>query len=103
MGPLEKELSPFVRVYKLYGGLKKKEREEDMDELQNLSENSKSGIIATSKYMGEGDYSILDTLVLALPIRIYDYLDTKIDLAMKMHENRSKGYRSMSYEIMEGA
>mgnify|MGYP001105096199 CR=1 FL=1 len=34
---------------------------------------------------------------------IYDYLDTKIDLAMKMYEKRSKVYRIMGYEIIEGA
>ena len=79
----------------------------------------------SSKYVGEGfDYPILDTLFLTLPIswsgrvkqyagrlhreyhekkevRIYDYLDTKIDLAMKMYGKRSKGYRSMGYEILE--
>ncbi len=122
---LEKELSTYVKVYKLYGGLKKKEREAVMDELQNLPEHSQRVIIATSKYIGEGfDYPILDTLFLTLPIswsgrvkqyagrlhreyhekkevRIYDYLDTKIDLAMKMYGKRSKGYRSMGYEIIE--
>lgn len=124
---LEKELSAYVKVYKLYGGLKKKEREAVMDELQNLSADSRRVIIATSKYVGEGfDYPILDTLFLTLPIswsgrvkqyagrlhreyhekkevRIYDYLDTKIDLAMKMYKKRSRGYRSMGYEIIEDA
>ncbi|MCM1048377.1 MAG: DEAD/DEAH box helicase [Clostridiales bacterium] len=125
MEMLEKELSPYVKVFKLYGGLSKKERELVMDELLNLSEDSHRVIIATSKYIGEGfDYPILDTLFLTLPIswsgrikqyagrlhreyhekkevRIYDYLDTKIDLAMKMYGKRSKGYRSMGYEIIE--
>ena len=36
-------------------------------------------------------------------VRIYDYLDTKIDLAMKMYKKRSRGYRSMGYEIIEDA
>lgn len=124
---LEKELSAYVKVYKLYGGLKKKEREAVMDELQNLSVDSRRVIIATSKYVGEGfDYPILDTLFLTLliswsgrvkqyagrlhreyhekkEVRIYDYLDTKIDLAMKMYKKRSRGYRSMGYEIIEDA
>lgn len=76
-------------------------------------------------YVGEGfDYPILDTLFLTLPIswsgrvkqyagrlhrdyhekkevRIYDYLDSQIDSAMKMYGKRSKGYRSMGYEIIE--
>ena len=122
---LEKELAPFAQVYKLHGGLKKKEREGIMEELQNLSENVQRVIIATSKYVGEGfDYPILDTLFLTLPIswsgrvkqyagrlhrdyhekkevRIYDYLDSEIDTAMKMYGKRCKGYRSMGYEIIE--
>ena len=58
---LEKKLSAYVKVYKLYGGLKKKEREAILDELQKLSEDTQRVIIATSKYVGEGfDYPILD-------------------------------------------
>ena len=114
-----------VKVYKLHGGLKKKEREGIMAELQNLPECEKRVIIATSKYVGEGfDYPILDTLFLTLPIswsgrvkqyagrlhrnyhekkeiRIYDYLDQQIDLVMKMYRKRCKGYRSRGYEIMD--
>lgn len=122
---LGQELSSYVKVYKLHGGLKKKEREAIMEELQNLPEGEKRVIIATSKYVGEGfDYPILDTLFLTLPIswsgrvkqyagrlhreyhekkevRIYDYVDSKIDSAMKMYGKRSKGYRSMGYEIVD--
>lgn len=122
---LEKELSPYVKVYKLHGGLKKKEREGIMEELQNISDDVRRVIIATSKYVGEGfDYPILDTLFLTLPIswsgrikqyagrlhreyhekkevRIYDYVDSRIDAAMKMYDKRSKGYRSMGYQIIE--
>lgn len=122
---LGQELSSYVKVYKLHGGLKKKEREAVMEELQNLSEGEKRVIIATSKYVGEGfDYPILDTLFLTLPIswsgrvkqyagrlhreyhekkevRIYDYVDSKIDAAMKMYGKRCKGYRSMGYEIVD--
>ncbi|MEE1087235.1 MAG: DEAD/DEAH box helicase family protein [Schaedlerella sp.] len=122
---LGQELSDYVKVYKLHGGLKKKEREAIMEELQNLPESEKRVIIATSKYVGEGfDYPILDTLFLTLPIswsgrvkqyagrlhreyhekkevRIYDYVDSKIDSSMKMYGKRCKGYRSMGYEIVE--
>ncbi len=122
---LEKELAPYVSVYKLHGSLKKKERESIMDELQHLPDDARRVIIATSKYIGEGfDYPILDTLFLTLPIswsgrvkqyagrlhreyhekkevRIYDYLDSGIDAAMKMYGKRCKGYRSMGYEIIE--
>jgi superfamily II DNA or RNA helicase len=120
---LEKELMPYVKVYKLYGGLKKKEREMILEELKNLPEDESRVIIATSKYVGEGfDYPILDTLFLTLPIswsgrvkqyagrlhrdyhakkevRIYDYLDSQIQVAMKMYDRRKQGYRSMGYEI----
>lgn len=66
---LEKELSQYVRVYKLYGGLKKKEREAVIAELSELPDDEKRVIIATSRYVGEGfDYPILDTLFLTLPI-----------------------------------
>jgi superfamily II DNA or RNA helicase len=123
---LEKELAPYVKVFKLYGGLKKKEREDVMEELQNLTEAEPRVIIATSKYVGEGfDYPILDTLFLTLPIswsgrvkqyagrlhrdyhekkevRIYDYIDSQIEAAKKMYGKRSKGYSSMGYEIVEG-
>lgn len=122
---LGQELSSYVKVYKLHGGLKKKEREAIMEELQNLPEGEKRVIIATSKYVGEGfDYPILDTLFLTLPIswsgrvkqyagrlhreyhekkevRIYDYVDSKVEPAMKMYGKRCKGYRSMGYEIVE--
>ena len=122
---LEKELEPYVTVYKLYGGLKKKEKEAMIEGLLNLPDDIKRVIIATSKYVGEGfDYPILDTLFLTLPIswsgrvkqyagrlhrdyhekkevRIYDYLDSNIESAMKMYGRRSKGYRSMGYEIIE--
>lgn len=33
--------------------------------------------------------------------RIYDYIDSKIDSVMKMYGKRSKGYRSMGYELIE--
>ncbi len=122
---LDRELSEYVKVFKLYGGLKKKERDSIMAELNELPDVMPRVIIATSKYVGEGfDYPILDTLFLTLPIswsgrvkqyagrlhrdyhekkavRIYDYLDSQIDSAMKMYGKRSKGYRSMGYEIVE--
>lgn len=123
---LDKELSPYVKVYKLHGGLKKKERESIMEELMQLPDYEKRVLISTSKYIGEGfDYPILDTLFLTLPIswsgrvkqyagrlhrdyhekkeiRIYDYLDSEIEIAMKMYARRSKGYRSMGYDTVEG-
>lgn len=121
----EKELAQYAKVFKLYGGLKKKERDAVMAELLQLPDNEKRVIIATSRYVGEGfDYPILDTLFLTLPIswngrvkqyagrlhrdyhekkevRIYDYLDSNIEAARKMYSRRSKGYKNMGYEIIE--
>jgi superfamily II DNA or RNA helicase len=34
-------------------------------------------------------------------VRIYDYLDSQNDAARKMYGDRSKGYRSKGYEIIE--
>ncbi len=34
-------------------------------------------------------------------VRIYDYLDSDIEDAMKMYARRSKGYRTMGYELIE--
>lgn len=80
---LEKELSFYVKVYKLHGGLKKKEREGIMAELQNLPEDEPRVIIATSKYVGEGfDYPILDTLFLTLPIEDDRVADDELVLSI---------------------
>lgn len=121
---LEQALLPYAKVYKLHGGLKKKERESMMKELHELPDEESRVIIATSKYIGEGfDYPILDTLFLTLPIswsgrvkqyagrlhreyhekkevRIYDYLDSSISDAEKMYKKRTAGYRNMGYEIV---
>ena len=83
--------------------------------------------LATGRYLGEGfDDARLDTLFLTLPVswrgtiaqyagrlhrlregkrdvRIYDYVDAAIPMAVKMHERRCGGYRALSYAIEEAA
>ena len=82
-------------------------------------------LIATGKYLGEGyDAARLDTLFLCLPISwkgavaqyagrlhrlndmkkevvIYDYLDYKIPMLLKMFGKRQRGYRAIGYDMMD--
>ncbi len=51
---LEKELALYVGIYKLYGGLKKKEIEGIMQKLLDLPVGEPRVIIVTSKYVGGG-------------------------------------------------
>jgi superfamily II DNA or RNA helicase len=77
-----------------------------------------------SSDIGEGfDDARLDTLFLAMPVswkgtlvqyagrlhrlfagkkevRIYDYVDKKVPMLMRMYEKRLKGYRSMGYRLI---
>ncbi|MDL4841968.1 TOTE conflict system archaeo-eukaryotic primase domain-containing protein [Aquibacillus rhizosphaerae] len=78
---------------------------------------------ATGKYVGEGfDDSRLDTLFLTMPIswkgtlqqyvgrlhrdhrdkdevRVFDYVDSNVDVLQKMFEKRLKGYKSIGYSL----
>lgn len=119
----KKEFKKIENVYYLTGGLKKKELLSILNELNELPDTEQRLIIATSKFIGEGfDYPILDTMFLAMPVSwtgrikqyagrlhreynekkeilIYDYVDSDIEMAERMFARRSKGYRSMGYEI----
>jgi superfamily II DNA or RNA helicase len=110
-------------IYVLKGGLRKKEREQILDEIENLAESDESLILATGKYLGEGfDDARLDTLFLTMPVSwkgtlsqyagrlhreyylkneviIYDYVDNKIPVLNRMFKKRIKGYESIGYEI----
>lgn len=110
-------------VYYLTGGIKRKEREKVMEALYNLPDTEPRLLVATSKFIGEGfDYPILDTLFLTMPVSwsgrirqyagrlhreyhakkdvlIYDYVDCHLEKAEKMFTRRSKGYKSMGYEM----
>ena len=112
-------------IFLLQGGKSTKERDIIREKMRGVSENETVIVVAIGKYIGEGfNYPRLDTLMLTTPIsydgnveqyagrlhrdyhekkevRIYDYLDSEIDTAMKMYGKRCKGYCSMGYEIVE--
>ncbi|GHU03139.1 hypothetical protein FACS1894147_06540 [Spirochaetia bacterium] len=94
-------------------------------------ERSRSGndahriILATGKYLGEGfDLPCLDTLFLVFPFswkgtliqyagrlnrtyyrktetRIYDYVDEKVPVLLRMYNKRVKGYKALGFSISE--
>ena len=93
-------------------------------ELDAIPRTESRIILATGSYIGEGfDDARLDTLFLTLPIswrgrlvqyagrlhrlcdgkrevRIYDYLDQRVNMCIKMFNRRSAGYRDIGYEMV---
>ncbi|MCL2009631.1 MAG: DEAD/DEAH box helicase [Synergistaceae bacterium] len=119
-------LKPHVQhLITLRGGMGAKQRHEVDSWLRQVPPNEPRVIIATGKYLGEGyDDARLDTLFLCLPISwkgtiaqyagrlhrlndmkkevvIYDYLDDKIPMLLKMFGKRQRGYRAIGYDIRE--
>ena len=124
---LEEMLSPHIEnLGVLYGGIGIKERRKIFDKL-NSSGDAPKALLATGAYIGEGfDEPRLDTLFIAMPIafkgkviqyagrlhrkhhtktdiRIYDYVDEKVSVAVAMYKKRLKAYKTMGYEIKEGS
>ena len=113
-------------VVVIQGGMGKKQRRELQQVLDGITENGKTVIAATGKYLGEGfDDPRLDTLFLALPISwrgtlaqyagrlhrvtqrkrdvlIYDYADLQVPVLSKMYGRRVRGYRSIGYCVDAG-
>ena len=105
----------------LQGGMTEKERRELTSRLLNIPDGEPRNVLATGRYIGEGfDDSRLDTLFLAMPIswkgtlvqyagrlhrlhpgksevRIYDYVDTRVPMLVRMFEKRLKAYRAIGY------
>lgn len=105
----------------LSGAMKKKERQQALEKLIKLPDSEERLLIATGKYVGEGfDDSRLDTLFLTMPIswkgtlqqyvgrlhrnhsdknevKVFDYVDTNVDVLLKMFEKRLKGYKDIGY------
>jgi superfamily II DNA or RNA helicase len=105
-------------------------RKEIIDALRQLAsipDREERLILATGRYIGEGfDDPRLDTLFLALPVswkgtlvqytgrlhrlypsktevRIYDYLDRRVPMLLKMYERRLRGYRAIGYSPDESS
>ena len=108
-------------IIELKGGLGKKQRQQTADRLQAISDHDPRVILATGRYIGEGfDDARLDTLFLAMPIswrgtlqqyvgrlhrthddkrvvRVYDYVDYRVPMLMRMYEKRIRGYKAIGY------
>ncbi|KGA96752.1 type III restriction endonuclease subunit R [Alkalihalobacillus alcalophilus ATCC 27647 = CGMCC 1.3604] len=115
----------------LSGAMKKKERQQALEKLMKVPDSEERLLIATGKYVGEGfDDSRLDTLFLTMPIswkgtlqqyvgrlhrnhsdknevKVFDYVDSNVDVLQRMFEKRLKGYKNSGYslqgEIKEGS
>jgi len=122
---LKEMLSPHIEnLGVLYGGIGIKERRKIFDKLNSLGDAPKA-LLATGAYIGEGfDDPRLDTLFIVMPIafkgkviqyagrlhrkyhtktdiRIYDYVDEKVSVAVAMYKKRLKAYKTMGYEIKD--
>lgn len=121
---LLRPLTPNLVV--LTGGMGVKDRRQRLERLRSIPESEPRVLLATGRYLGEGfDDARLDTLFLTLPIswrgtvtqyagrlhrvhegkrevRIYDYVDSAIPMALKMHQRRCVGYRALGYAIEVG-
>lgn len=119
---LAERLRPLVRhVIVLQGGMSEKERRYAIDQLASIPVSAERILLATGRYIGEGfDDARLDTLLLAMPIswkrtlvqytgrlhrrhpgktevRIYDYVDSKVPVLLRMFEKRLPTYRAIGY------
>lgn len=107
----------------LSGAMKKTERQQALEKLIKIPDSEERLLIATGKYIGEGfDDSRLDTLFLTMPIswkgtlqqyvgrlhrnhsdknevKVFDYVDSNVDVLQKMFEKRLKGYKIIGYSL----
>lgn len=112
-------------IITLSGAMKKKERHQQIEKLMNLPDSEERLLIATGKFIGEGfDDSRLDTLFLTMPIswkgtlqqyvgrlhrdhrdkdevKVFDYVDSNVDVLQKMFEKRLKGYKNIGYSLYD--
>jgi superfamily II DNA or RNA helicase len=110
-------------LFVLKGGMGKKQTKTIMESIQHTTE--RKIILATGKYLGEGfDLPSLDTLFLVFPfswkgmlvqytgrlnrvsdgkkeIRVYDYVDDKVQALSRMFGKRLKGYKSLGFTLEE--
>lgn len=107
----------------LHGGLKNKTRKEMLNNLRDCGNNAGKAILAIGSYIGEGfDEQKLDTLFIAMPISfkgkvvqyagrlhrehkdkknilIYDYVDQKVSVLLRMYQRRLKTYTALGYDV----
>jgi superfamily II DNA or RNA helicase len=107
----------------LTGGMGKKQYRAIMDSINTVPDGANRVILATGKYLGEGfDLPCLDTLFLVFPfswkgtliqyagrlnrtyygkteVRVYDYVDEKVPVLLRMYGRRLKGYVSLGFVI----
>ncbi len=114
-----------IPVYKLIGGMGKKERNYIKESIvNNLKENKVFCLFATGSLIGEGfDIPELDTLLITLPISfkgrltqyvgrlhratgedkkeivVYDYVDACSGMTISMFKKRLPAYRKLGYEL----
>jgi superfamily II DNA or RNA helicase len=108
-------------LFMLTGGMGKKQYRAVMESINAVPEDANRVILATGKYLGEGfDLPCLDTLFLVFPfswkgtliqyagrlnrtcygkteIRVYDYVDEKVPVLLRMYGRRLKGYASLGF------
>jgi len=119
---LAERLRRLVRhVIVLQGGMSAKERRNAVADLAAIPESAERVVLATGRYVGEGfDDPRLDTLLLAMPVswkgtlvqysgrlhrrhpdktevRIYDYVDQRVPMLLRMFEKRLATYRAIGY------
>jgi superfamily II DNA or RNA helicase len=107
----------------LKGGMGKKQRTAINDQMKAIPDREERLILATGRYIGEGfDDARLDTLFLVMPIswrgtlqqyvgrlhrlhdskrlvQVYDYVDKKVPMLMRMYNKRLIGYKALGYKI----
>ena len=105
------------------GGMGRRQLKAIRAEIEAIPLAESRVLLATGSYLGEGfDDARLDTLMLALPIswkgrltqyagrlhrfsdgkqevRIYDYVDMRAEMCVKMFNKRCLGYKAIGYEI----
>ncbi len=107
----------------LKGGMGKKQRTAINDQMKAIPDREERLILATGRYIGEGfDDARLDTLFLVMPIswrgtlqqyvgrlhrlhdnkrvvQVYDYVDKKVPMLMRMYNKRLIGYKALGYKM----
>ncbi len=118
------KLKNFARnMIILKGGMGKKQRTAVNEQMKSIPDREERLILATGRYIGEGfDDARLDTLFLVMPIswrgtlqqyvgrlhrlhdnkrvvQVYDYVDKKVPMLMRMYHKRLIGYKALGYKL----